>query len=164
MSFDSYREYKRAKREFRNALDNEYEKYMYSVYQDIDTAAECDIRLFWRLIKRQKPRSSRLYPAIRDDAGNIYNDPEGVANAFTSFYEELYAPLSGERFDFEFSSTIDTEYDLLKRDNALDNGNLPGGIVTPDDVKLAIRHIIYGGAPIVECLTNLAIQCSYLSW
>ena len=171
MSFDSYREYKRAKREFRNALDNEYEQYMYSVYQDIDTAAECDIRLFWRLIKRQKPRSSRLYPEIRDDAGNIYNDPEGVANAFASFYEELYAPLSGERFDFEFSSTIDTEYDLLKRDNALDNGNLPGGIVTPDDVKLAIRglklrktpgedditneHIIYGGAPIVECLTNL---------
>ena len=72
LSFDSYREYKRAKREFRNALDNEYEQYMYSVYQDIDTAADCDIRLFWRLIKRQKPRSSRLYPEIRDDAGNIY--------------------------------------------------------------------------------------------
>ena len=62
MSFDSYREYKRAKREFRNALDNEYEQYMYSVYQDIDTAAECDIRLFWRLIKRQKSRMCPPYP------------------------------------------------------------------------------------------------------
>ena len=41
-------------------------------------------------------------------------------------------------FDSEFESSIDTEYDPLKRDIAQDNGTLPGCTVTPDDDKLAI--------------------------
>lgn len=47
MVFDSYRNYKRAKRRFRDALTKQYEYHMHKVYQDLDEAAECDIRLFW---------------------------------------------------------------------------------------------------------------------
>lgn len=67
MIFESYRNYKRAKRHFRVALDNEFNNYMRSVYHDLDNAAECDIRLFWKLVKRQKKRTSRTDPEIRDD-------------------------------------------------------------------------------------------------
>lgn len=46
MNYSSYREYKRAKRLFRNALDREHAAYMSKVYADIDKAAEVDLRLF----------------------------------------------------------------------------------------------------------------------
>ena len=55
MLFESYREYKRAKRNFRNALDQTHEQLMQDSLRDIDEAAECDLRLFWKMIHRQKP-------------------------------------------------------------------------------------------------------------
>ena len=78
MVHDSYRNYKRAKRQFRNVLNMEYERHMKNIYHDLDSAAECDIRLFWKLVKWQKKRVSRTYPEIHDQNGNIYNDPEGI--------------------------------------------------------------------------------------
>lgn len=55
MGFQSYRDYKRAKRNFRNAQNLEYEIYLKSVHRDLDEAAisEMDIRLFWRLVKQR---------------------------------------------------------------------------------------------------------------
>lgn len=47
MGFESYREYKQAKRQFRNAFDEKL--YMRKVYNDIDKAAEVNMRLFWKL-------------------------------------------------------------------------------------------------------------------
>lgn len=87
MFFESYRNYKRTKRHIRVALDNEYEK---SVCHDIDKAAECDIRLFCKLVKRQKKRTSNTYPEIHDGNGIIYNDPSGVAEA--TYYESIIIP------------------------------------------------------------------------
>lgn len=47
---------------------------------DIDEAAECDVRLFWKLIKRQRPRSSRVCPEI--GLGNMtFSDPGDITNA-----------------------------------------------------------------------------------
>jgi hypothetical protein len=56
MTHESYKNYKRAKRDFRNEFDAEHERYMTSGFQDIDEASECDIRLFWKLLKRQHPK------------------------------------------------------------------------------------------------------------
>lgn len=67
MEFKPYREYKRAKRQFRNALNEEHQDYMRKVYSDIDKAAEIDVRLLWKLTKHRKPRRSRIYPEIRDE-------------------------------------------------------------------------------------------------
>ena len=46
MHFESYRDYKRAKSNFRNVQHTAYEKYIQKTYDDINDAAECDIRLF----------------------------------------------------------------------------------------------------------------------
>ena len=53
MHFESYRDYKRSKSNFRNVQHTAYEKYIQKTYDDINDAAECDIRLFWKLIKKQ---------------------------------------------------------------------------------------------------------------
>lgn len=46
MVHDSYKNYKKAKRKFRNELNAEHDRYMTSVFHDIDQASECDVRLF----------------------------------------------------------------------------------------------------------------------
>ena len=90
MEYASYRGYKRAKRAFRNVHDTEYENFLQSVYRDIYEAAEVDLSLFWKLVKRRRPRSSRIYPEIRDVTGKTHYEPNDIANAFADFYENIY--------------------------------------------------------------------------
>ena len=172
MHHPSYREYKRAKRQFRNALDSEHDKYMRETYRDNDEAAECDIGLFWRLTKRKKPRSSRVYPAIRDESGNMNRDPSSICEAFATYFEGIYSPLSDDDFDSDFNDHIDTEYDSLKAQfTTCKDDMLPGGEITNDDIlkfvhKLKLRkapgedgitneHIKLSGPETISCLTKL---------
>jgi hypothetical protein len=52
MHHASYSEYKQAKRQFRNTPTSAVDAYCEYIYRDTDTAAECDIRLFWSLLKK----------------------------------------------------------------------------------------------------------------
>lgn len=85
-------------------------------YSDIDKAAEIDVRLFWKVTKRRKPRRSRIYPEIRDEEGVTHIDPRGVAETFASFYRKLYTPLEDDSFDHVFRNTIIDKYrtDILR--------------------------------------------------
>lgn len=67
---NSYKNNKRAKRNFRNELNDEHDCYMSGVFKDIDESSECDARLFWKLIRRLKPRSSHTYHVF------VYNDEQ----------------------------------------------------------------------------------------
>lgn len=99
MIFESYRNYQRAKRSFRVTLHNEFNIYMRSVYRDVDNTASYNIRLFWKLVKRPKKRTSHTYPEIRVDNGNIYNKPSGVAKAFAIYYENYFSFSDYDSFD-----------------------------------------------------------------
>lgn len=106
MMFASNREYKRAKRNFRRALD---EQHMCDVYRDIDKAAEMDIGLFWKLTKRRKRRASRIYPEIQDEKGTTHTNPEGVTETFAQYYKKIYNPLQDDNFHHDFKSEIELE-------------------------------------------------------
>ncbi|VDI21735.1 Hypothetical predicted protein [Mytilus galloprovincialis] len=77
MSHESYKHYKKAKYEFRNVQNAAYEQYIQKCYNDINEAAECDIRLFWKLVKRCKPSTSRIYPEIIHN-GDTCNDQKAL--------------------------------------------------------------------------------------
>ena len=161
MHHPSYREYKRAKRHFRNVLDSEHDKYMRETYRDIDEAAECDIRLFWRLTKRKKPRSSRVYPEIRDKGGNLNRDPPSICEAFAAYFEEIYTPLADDNFDSGFNDHIDTEYDSLKiQSTAFEGDMLPGGTITNDDIHNLVNKLKLRKAPGEDAITNEHIKLS----
>lgn len=171
VEFESYREYKRAKRQFRNALDEEHELYMRKVYNDIDKAAEVDVRLLWKLTKRRKPRSSRIYPEIRNDEGVIHTDPRGVAETFAQFYKNLYTPLEDHIFDQAFRDQVEENFQKLTNECLLDSTDIPGGQFTSIEIISAIKtlmlrkapgydlitneHIIHGGKTLVSCLLKL---------
>lgn len=106
MMFASYREYKRAKRNFRRALDVQH---MCDVYRDIDEAAEMDISLFWKLTKRRKCRASQIYPEIQDENGTTHTNPEGVTETFAQCCEKIYTPLQDDNFHHDFKSETELE-------------------------------------------------------
>ncbi|CAG2256195.1 unnamed protein product [Mytilus edulis] len=76
MSHESYKRYKKANR-ISNVQNAAYEQYIQKCYNDINEAAECDIWLFWKLVKRCKPSTSRIYPEIIHN-GDTCNDQKAL--------------------------------------------------------------------------------------
>lgn len=151
MGFQSYRHYKRAKRNFRNAQNLEYEIYLKSVHGDLDEAAEMDIRLFWRLVKQRRPRPLRIYPEICDASGTTHNDPDGVANAFAEFYEEIYRPLEDDHFDNRFKHVIESHYTRIKTSVSESSSE---NDITQNDVISAISSLKMRKAPGIDGVTD----------
>ncbi|CAC5361719.1 unnamed protein product [Mytilus coruscus] len=164
MHHDSYRLYKRAKHEFRNIQKAAYEQYIQQTNDDINKAAECDIRLFWKLIKRNKTVSSKIYPEIIQD-GNICNTPESIANAFMDYFSKLYQPDSDEVYDNDTKQQIELDYNKILKSCYEQNVYLPGGIIQESGVdgiikllkrrkasgydKIQHEHLLYGGNTLV---------------
>ena len=169
MEHETYKNYKRAKRNFRNELNIEHDRYMSDVFKDIDEASECDIRLFWKLIRQQKPRTSRIYPAI-EHKGKLFEDPPGVSNAFAKYFWDIYNPGEDTSYDSDFFATVESTYSDLKHAHSLST-DFPVGHVSVDEIQTIIRglkrrkapgldrvqneHYIYGGIHLAKCITHL---------
>lgn len=158
MNYSSYREYKRAKRLFRNVLDREHAAYMSKVYADIDKAAEVDLRLFWKLTKHIKPKTSRLYPEITDSTGKKNTDAEWVAEAFADHYETLYSCLMNQHFDDGTKKSIDTKISKITELFKGDLRTLPGGPITSDEKMCFVQSLKSRKAPGVDRITNEHIK------
>lgn len=143
---------------FRNALDREHAAYMGKVYTDIDKATKVDLRLFWKLTKRIKPKTSRLYPEIIDPTGKKNTDPEGVAEAFASHYETLYSCLMDQHFDDDTKKYIDTKISEITELFKYDLCTLPGGLITSDEIICVVQSLKFRKAPTYDLITNEHIK------
>lgn len=164
MCHESYKNYKRAKRDFRNGLQSAHDEFTTKAFKDID-----DVRLFWKLIKRQRPRSSRSYPEI-ELGEDTFTDPSDIANAFAHHFKDVYNPKDNDSFNPVFYQSIETQYKSLKTETMLNNF-FPGGDISMDEISTLIRdlkrrkapgkdfiqneHIIYGGSELKLCLLHL---------
>jgi len=89
MESESYFSYKRANRDFRIIQQSTYDKCIQETYNGINYTAEFDIRLFWKMIKRQKPKQSKIYPEIIINE-NVSNTPGTRSNDFDNYFHDLY--------------------------------------------------------------------------
>lgn len=154
MVHDSYKNYKKAKREFRNKLNAEHDRYMTSVFHDIDQASECDVRLFWKLVKRQRPRNTRFYQEIEID-GRLVDNPDEIASCFAEYFEQIYNPTKSKMFDSEFYKTIENSYLFIQENSRLQTlSKLPGGEVTATEISKAIKDLKRRKAPGLDCIQN----------
>ena len=71
------------------------------------------IKRIWKLTKRRKPRTTRIYPEIRNEEGFKHTDPHGVTETFASFYKSLYSPLEDAHFDTDFKKRIEDRFQHL---------------------------------------------------
>ncbi|CAG2243072.1 unnamed protein product [Mytilus edulis] len=133
MQHESYFNYKRAKRDFRNIQKLANEQYIEETYDDINNAAECDIRLFWKLIKRQKPKHSKVCQQIKHN-NIVHTSPESICNAFANYFEDLYTPADSPTFDDPTLNEMNKAYREIERVCKADEDlYLPGGIISCND-------------------------------
>lgn len=170
MSHESYRAYKRAKRQFRNELIAEHDRYMTEVFRDIDQASECDLRLFWKLIKRQRPRNLSSYPEMEFN-GILYDNPDEITKCFACHFQNIFNPVNCNDFDDDFFHFIEKSYEDLQSFSRSNNDNLPGGHITGKEIieivkdlkrrkapgldRIQNEHVIYSGPTLANCIAYL---------
>ncbi|VDI10630.1 Hypothetical predicted protein [Mytilus galloprovincialis] len=158
-SFPSYVEYKSAKNEFRNRQRFAYNAYMYNTYREIDEAAECDVRLFWRLISRRKGRKTNQILEILHDNRQC-KSPEDISNAFADFYAGVNTPTENAKFDSDFKAYVTEFVDRTLESCAKYNGLLPGGEINIAEIETAIRNLKLQKAPGYDKLQNEHVRYS----
>ncbi|CAC5395513.1 unnamed protein product [Mytilus coruscus] len=142
MHFDSYRLYKKAKSEFRHVQQSANEQYLQKCYDDLNETAECDVRLFWKQIKRFKGCSSKIYPEIVYE-NKVYSSPESVANCFAGYFHELYQPKDNDNLDNELKCSVESVYKDIIKTSGVEGEYLPGGLITEQEVSKLIGHLKY---------------------
>jgi hypothetical protein len=146
MQHTSYAEYKRAKRHFRRCQESASQEFIRKTYEDIDSAAGIDIRLFWKLIRRQKPRQTKLYPEI-EFAEKVGNTPESVSSIFAEYFSTVYTPERSEIHDEQFYNDTIQEYNRIKIQETQNSFELPGGHITEKEVLDSITLLKSKKAP-----------------
>lgn len=170
MQYDSYRDYKRAKTEFRRAQNAAIEQFIRKCHDDLNDSADVDIRLFWKLLKGFNPTASKIHPEIIYN-GKVHNTPESVAKCFSDYFSDLYQPLNCNYFDSENKKCVDETYADISKTVRSPNEYLPGGIIQEHEMrdivkslklrkaagydKIQHEHLRFGGSSIVKCLTVL---------
>lgn len=164
-----WRSYKDTKRQFRRELRRHSHQADLALAQQLDSAAEINQDLFWRLVNRKrKNRAVQVRPFQRPD-GAVVTDIAAIREAWKDYYEELYSPKDlgyDNRFKENVQARLATvnlsprnDSDLLREPVSTDevtklvkklkNKKAPG----PDGVQA--EHIKLGGASIVRVLTDL---------
>lgn len=82
MCFQSFAEYKRAKRKFQLAQKSAIESVENEFLNELNPTAECDNRLFWSLIKSRNGKKRPTCTQIQTDNG-YSRDPHTISERFT---------------------------------------------------------------------------------
>lgn len=168
MQHTSYSEYKKAKRAFKNVQTLAYEQYISTTYEDLNKHAECDLRLFWKSIKRHRPNRSKFCTEIQYN-GNVHRTPETVCDAFAEYFQELYKSGDANDNDIDTSESVNNSYNDYKLScENFEYAHLPDGPIDEEEIVTVIKqlkrrkacgsdmiqneHIIYGGPKVVQCL------------
>ncbi|VDI33726.1 Hypothetical predicted protein [Mytilus galloprovincialis] len=150
----------------RRRMNNIYNKLTMTLIRQLNAISV----FFWKLIKRNKTVSSKIYPEIIQD-DNICNTPESIANAFMDYFSKLYQPDSDEMYDNDTRQQIELDYNKILKSCYEQNVYLPGGIIKESEVdgiikllkrrkasghdKIQHDHLLCGGHTLVRCLTSL---------
>ena len=76
-------------------------------------ALECDVRLFWKIVKRQYPVNYKTYQENILD-GKLFDCPAEITRGFATYFENIYNPRHSASFDHEFSNSVEKSYKTIK--------------------------------------------------
>ncbi|CAC5391434.1 unnamed protein product [Mytilus coruscus] len=161
MQHESYFNYRQAKRDFRNIQKLAKERNIEETYDDIYNVVELDIRLFWKLIERQKPNTFRIVSAMKDN-NVVHTSPESICNAFANYFEDLYTPADTSTFDDPTLNEMNKAYSEIKRVCKSDEDlYLPGGPTSCDISLISAYAIVLVSLKAASC-TSWASYINHL--
>lgn len=111
--FNSYREYKNAKRMFRKAHRRKVQTYISNQFEEIDKYATVDSTLFWKSINRRKKKSKTAVGNEMIFNNNTFRDPKQINDNWAEYFKTLYSPSVDEQFDTTHKAKINNELDQI---------------------------------------------------
>ena len=145
MQYASYRDYKRAKREFTNALKRAQRQFEQEEFIRLKETAELDLGLFYRSLKRRN-KKSWTSNELRVD-GKIVRDPDIIRHAWYEHYKGLAQIKQDPSFDVEFENAICHEVSKM---HSLSMGNcdeISKTHINENEVVAALQKMKNGKAP-----------------
>jgi len=170
MHFQTYSEYKEAKRQFRKTQKIASDKYIENTYRDLDEMAECDIRMFWKALKRFKRNKKSTFQEIIVN-GKTLTETNDICSAFSTYFEDIYMAKDDAEFDKDHSKVVSGWLQQVIRTDTYFGPNAIGTTIKAEDVTKAIKglkrrkapgwdtvqneHLIYGGSKLISAITTL---------
>ena len=162
--------YKECKRTFRAALrkldshaDNEF-------YNNLDSAAEVDQKLFWKLLKNHRRTQNQMPPPMRFD-GKVYYNPKDISQKWAQYFERTFTPDESDKYDESFRKKVEHDIQIMQKDSFSTFNPPLDKPFTVDEVQCAIKtlkhdkacgfddisneHLKYGGYALHAALTAL---------
>ncbi len=97
-----FKQYKEAKRNFREALGEAIREYETKEMKDINESNEMNLHHFWYLVNRKKKKKGTTIHPIKSKTGRIISDPNEINEEWKKYFQDLYTPKENEVYDAEF--------------------------------------------------------------
>ena len=150
-SYIPYREYKDAKRVFRQYHRVCSENYIKSLNEEIDKAAGLDSRYFWNLVNKRRTKSSGNIGAEVRFNGRVYRDSQQICDQWKQYFHQLHSSTESDNFDNVHYDNVTARVDELKRQSFNENDVDP---ITERELKDAISQLSKGKASGDDCVDN----------
>ena len=166
----NYVKYKNAKELFRIAQRTASEEYMNKSIHEIQTAAECDIRLFWKLVKRSKSSYNVSNIQLVQNE-QVLSSQDEVLNAFEVFYKDICSVKQNSNYDENFRQMTESKFENLKATTSHHYEQITDSEITDDELNSIIsslksmkapgwdgvqnEHVIYGGIALKRVMLKL---------
>jgi hypothetical protein len=154
----SYVEYKEAKRIFRCKHRNVVKEYEGELWDELETAAELDQRLFWSTLRRKRDNKGIRVNELKTDKG-IYRETGDIINAWKEHFEILYSPKMDPGFDHNQVSKINESIQRCLSSYCTENDDILIKF-TESDVYNAIKSLKYDKAGGIDGIVNEHIKLS----
>ena len=114
--YNSYRQYKEAKRIFRQYHRKCTENYLKNLNDEIDRAAEVNSEYFWKLVNKRKSNNKANNIGSEIKFGNhTCRDPEEICNQWSFYFGSLYKAVDEDSYDSDNYRHVNSCVDTLKQ-------------------------------------------------
>ena len=150
-----FSEYKKSKREFRQAQRHRIYKYEKVNLEKLANSERMDQRYFWYTVNKHKKGGNS---PVQNDNGTMLIDPDQIRQEWNEYYKDLYKDTKESHFDDEFKHDI--EHFISNVESMTCQEKLQGGPITQDDVKKEVMTMKNKKAPGWDLVTSKHIKYS----
>ena len=169
-----YREYKRAKKVFRQNQKQAQYEYEASMIDEIENEDNIDNNFLWYLFRKARNiNDTKNVNSIRDDKGDILTDPNEIVQEWSKYFHQLFEEPEANTDDILFENEVKDVVEKCKRDRTKQCDT--DIFTTEGEVREMIKalklnkacgydeitgeHLKYGGNMLVKVITRLFNRC-----
>ena len=123
-------------------------------FDELNTAADCDMRLFWSLVNKKK-KSGLITELLNGDT--VEREPNAITECRKKYYANVFVPKTSNNFDNAFKSMVDDfflEFKTKSRDKSRAQSEYLSGPVDLDVLYNMVKSRKKRKAPSYDGIVN----------